>query len=77
MPLSARAVSRSLISLLFAASLLFATSASAGSLRGVIVDPDARPVAGAEVRVIGPTGVRSARTDTQRPIEITDLKTPS
>jgi outer membrane cobalamin receptor len=77
MPLSARAVSRSLISLLFAASLLFATSASAGSLRGVIVDPDARPVAGAEVRVIGPTGVRSARTDTDGRFEIPDLKPAS
>ena len=44
-----------------------------GSLRGVVIDPDARPVARADVRVVGPIGARLVRTDAEGRFEVRDL----
>ena len=76
MDFPARAVSRVHFLFVLLTSLLVidAPVATAGSLRGVVVDPDDRPVAGAEVRVIGPTGVRSTRTGDDGHFEVVDLR---
>ena len=50
-----------------------AVPALGGSLRGVVTDPDARPVARADVRVVGPIGARLVRTDAEGRFEIDDL----
>ena len=55
------------------ALLLFAAPAVAGTLRGVVVDPADRPVAGAEVRVVGPLGVRTTAADEEGRFELVDL----
>jgi outer membrane cobalamin receptor len=77
MDLAVRAASHRtrLRAFLFASSLLLTGSntAAAASLHGVVADPDERPVAGAQVRVIGPLGVRSVRTDAEGRFELRDL----
>ncbi|HXE80979.1 MAG TPA: TonB-dependent receptor [Vicinamibacterales bacterium] len=53
--------------------LIAAAPALAGTLRGIVVDPSDRPVEGADVRVIGPLGVRTAVTDGDGRFEVPDL----
>ena len=50
-----------------------AAPAFAGALRGVVVDPSERPVTGAEIRVVGPLGVRTTETDAEGRFEVADL----
>ena len=53
--------------------LAIASPAFAGTLRGVVVDPADRPVAGAEVRVVGPLGMRTTAADEEGRFELADL----
>ncbi len=61
------------LSMCFALVFLLAVSAEAGTLRGRVLDPSGRPVAGATVLVDGPLGVRTTVTDAEGRFAFVDL----
>ena len=62
-----------LAAVFLAVAALVPTAATAGGVRGVVRDPEGRPVPSARVAVIGPLGARTVQTDAEGQFEVAHL----
>jgi outer membrane cobalamin receptor len=64
---------RNLAGALLALVVMVPTAAFAGGIRGVVRDPDGRPVGSARVAVVGPLGARTVQTDDEGRFDVGQL----